>query len=384
MRILMIAPFPYGKASPKGGVEAVTVNLIKEFKDNENIEMIIISIKKEIDKKEVWEYSKNINIYFLPYGIIKSTKVEMLFHGRIKIKQIIKEFAPDIIHIQGNGTILLTTLGIRKENIIVTQHGILKEEFKYQNSLFQKLSLLINIITEKICVKNIINWIFISEYNMHLAQNNLKYISQSKLIYIPINSSFFQTMNSKKTNIRRIIYVGSISKRKGLSDLLRAIQILDNQSIYFHLDVVGGFIEKSYKKEVEKIISNFSPQQQIEFHGWLTQNEINRLMQKVSILVLPSYQETTPGVIAEAMAAGKIVIATTVGGIPEMVDDKKSGFLFEKGNVVELVEILRHLNINYRYIKNISKNAREKAITMFSSKSVANKTYQFYTKVASE
>ena len=191
-------------------------------------------------------------------------------------------------------------------------------------------------------------------------------------------------MNSKKTNIRRIIYVGSISKRKGLSDLLRAIQILDNQSIYFHLDVVGGFIEKSYKKEVEKIISNFSPQQQIEFHGWLTQNEINRLMQKVSILVLPSYQETTPGVIAEAMAAGKIVIATTVGGIPEMVDDKKSGFLFEKGNVVELVEILRHLNINYRYIKNISKNAREKAITMFSSKSVANKTYQFYTKVASE
>ena len=378
MKILMIAPCPYILTDIKGGVEAVTVNLLQGFKEIDDIEMLIVSIRREIQKEEIVAYSNNIQIQYIPFGKIKSTKLEMLFHGRKKVKQIVEDYKPDIIHVQGNGSILMLLTGLDKSNVLITQHAILKEELKHQNTTYGKISHLINVITEKIFARNIQNKIFISNYN--LALNSLTTLKNYELIYNPVNYSFFQ-LDSNDTNSYNILYIGEISKRKGLADLVSVISSLNKKGIHYHLDVVGGVVDQTYKEDIDALVSKNSLQEKIKFHGWQTQNEILEIMNEISILVLPSYQETLPVTIAEAMAAGKIVIATNVGGISEMIEDKVSGFLFEKGNKKQLESLLRMIQDKKQIRKRISLIAKDKAEKMFTPISVAQHTVNFYKKI---
>jgi glycosyltransferase involved in cell wall biosynthesis len=377
----MIAPFPYKEAKIKGGVEAVTVNLLEGFKNISNIEMLVISIQKTVLVEEIIEYSESIKIHYIPYGRIKSTKLEMLFHARIRVKQIANVFKPDIIHIQGNGTILLLTIGLKKENLVITQHGILKEELKYIISLSNRISQLISIKIEKLFESNIKNRIYISDYNKQLSEIKLNKSKNNTIIFNPVSNSFFYNNVSNIKNSNRLLYVGSIIKRKGLIDLLIAIKILKDKNINFHLDVVGDFQDESYKSEIINYTNKYELSKQITYHGWLYSNEIQRLLHKDSIFVLPSYQETLPVVIAEAMASGKVVVATNIAGIPEMVEEGKTGFLFERGNVNELIEILTKLSTIDKKLH--SELSYKRALKMFSADIVAKQTFQFYKDVIS-
>lgn len=375
----MIAPCPFDLSNIKGGVEAVTVNLLKGFESIDNVELYVVSIRKDVKEEEIVNLFNKIRIHYIPFGKIKSTKLEMLFHGRKKVKKIISEYNPDIIHIQGNGTILLLALGLNKDNIIVTQHGILREEFRYQKTLFSKLSHLLNILTENICMKNIHNIIFISKYNKNLFLKSSKQILNSRLIYNPVNENFFEIPEMKKSG-NKLLYVGKFMKRKGLLLLLKAINKLNSDGKYYHLEVVGGVCEKAYKDEVDKFISQHNLNDSITFHDWLSQSKIIELMKKVSILVLPSYQETLPVTIAEAMAARLIVIATDVGGISEMIENNESGFLFEKGNIDQVTNILLSFYENNENIE-VSEKARKRAKEMFSVTSIVEQTYEFYYEI---
>ena len=66
IKILIIAPCPYNLNNIKGGVEAVTVNLLQGFQEIDEIEMLIVSIRKEIQKEEIVKYSNNIQIQYIP------------------------------------------------------------------------------------------------------------------------------------------------------------------------------------------------------------------------------------------------------------------------------------------------------------------------------
>ena len=155
--------------------------------------------------------------------------------------------------------------------------------------------------------------------------------------------------------------------------------IIRKKNIIPTLKVFGGFVEKRYQNEIESYIHDNGLESQVEFFGWRKSDEIINLTADASILVLPSYQETLPVVIAEAMAMGKIVVSTNICGIPEMVKDRESGFLYQKGNISQLTEILFHLatskKINFNEISN---NARNYAIVNFSPNSVAQQTVCFY------
>jgi len=382
MKVLMIASCPYNLDKIKGGVEAVAVNLLHGFKEISDIELYVVSIRKELNSEKVIHFGGNIKIHYIPFWRIKSIKFEMLFHGRRKVKAIVREFQPDIIHVQGNGTILLLTLGLKKCNLVVTEHGILKEELKNQKTIYGKLSFFLNIITEKVCLRNLKNCIFISNYNKALHQEDKFSRVNSRLIYNPVNLLFFNMTEMPKDN-NRLFYIGSISKRKGLLDLVKALNTLKQKNIVYKLDVIGGVIDKPYMNEVQKFITINKLSEQIMFHGWLSQKEIQEIYKNVSIFVLPSYQETLPVAIAEAMAAGRVVVASNVGGVSEMIKHGMSGFLYEKANISQLVDILGKLYSNDELKAKVSVAARSDARKKFMPSSVASQTVEFYKEIKS-
>lgn len=381
IKAIIVALYPMDAEKIKGGVQAVSVNLVKGFVPISEIDLKIFAIDRNIREDCQENISENITIYYNSYGKIKSTKYALLVHLRKKLRQLIQDFNPDVIHIQGNGSQLLLTYNLDRKKIIITQHAILSEELKTQSSLKSKLSFIINMGIESIMMPRIRNHLFISDYNRRLLKRPTSAKDKAALIYNPVNATFFDIeVTSMKVN--RLIYIGSLIKRKGLMDLLKTLKILNYQKVNFHLDIVGGVVEASYAQELDDFIANNSLSESVKLHGWLSQRDIIKLYEQVQILVLPSYQETLPVCISEALAAGRIVVATNVGGIAEMIENGVSGFLYEKGDITALTRILSDLYLNTTAYKLISGQARKRAQQKYEPKNIAQQTLHFYKQVA--
>lgn len=375
MKVLMIGSVPDDLREIKGGVEACVVNLLEGFKSINDIEVILLSFSKKIKERKVVDYSSNIKIFYEPTKFQRFDIINYFFDRTTLIKTIAIH-KPDIIHQQGASPGLLRLLGLPKNKIIVTQHGIMEEEYKLVRGFRRKLKFLFKRYIEKYLFPLFKNIIFISEYNENIFRLKEEPYN-SQIIYNPINSNFFKTGRSER-NIRSMIYVGNISYRKNLKLILQALKTMEQNGIKFKLNIVGDFVDDKYKTEILAYIKEESFGDNISFHGWLNQDKLLKLYNQNSIFVLPSLQETLPISVAEAMAAGVVVVASDVGGVSEMFEDKKSGFLFEKGNLKQLIEILESIHNNKSKITQISKKTISMALKNFEPLTVAKKTFNFY------
>lgn len=163
----------------------------------------------------------------------------------------------------------------------------------------------------------------------------------------------------------KLLYVGRVERLKGIEILIDSIKILiQHRKLNIKLNIVGkdsrngNYLENLKRKVREEKLNDY-----IEFHGHIPFGaELFRFYKKSHIFILPSYSEGRPKAIYEAMANGLGIIATNVGGIPDVINDKINGFLVSPGNVMEISDIIETLYINNELLKKIRKKALEEAI----------------------
>ena len=371
LKLVMIGSLPVDLESVKGGVEAVILNLLSGFNELDEIHVTHLSFNKDITETTIVEISSSIKIIFIPFKL-KYDLPDYFFNAKV-LNEILKEEKPDLIHIQEITPQILRFFSYSKDNIVVTQHGIMKEEIKYAEGL-RKLKCLFKLLVEQLYFPHFKNLVFISSYNKSLFRGK---INNSVKIYNPVNPIFFKEADDIAFN-NSLLYVGVINRRKNLIIVLEAIYALKERNIIFKLHIVGGFKDKEYEKEIKNCIEKYQLSPQITFHGWRKQEEILEIYQYCPIFILPSKQETLPVSIGEAMALGKVVIASDVGAISEMFRDNHSGFLFRKDRVIDIVKILEMLHNNVTMVKAISTNAKNEALNKFHPSLVAKKTLVFY------
>jgi glycosyltransferase involved in cell wall biosynthesis len=147
-----------------------------------------------------------------------------------------------------------------------------------------------------------------------------------------------------------ILYVGSLSRHKGVHVLIAAFKGLNAENIRLH--IVG-----SGKDEVE-FRRLAGSDRRINFHGFVSDEELLQLYQKANVTVIPSiWYDNSPMVIYESLRHGTLVIGSRIGGIPELVEAGYNGFLFEAGNVGELKELLETLTLNQEELKRLEDGA---------------------------
>ncbi len=151
------------------------------------------------------------------------------------------------------------------------------------------------------------------------------------------------------------LYFGRISEEKGLPTLLRAHRILSNR-----LDlIIAG------TGPIEDHLRNTFPQ--ANFYGYTSGAELVRLIADAAFVVVPSeYYENCSMAVLEAMACEKPVIASRIGGLPEQIEHGKTGFLFKKGNVAELVHYMDVLSSNPQFRHQMGRAARHKCKSEYS------------------
>jgi glycosyltransferase involved in cell wall biosynthesis len=133
------------------------------------------------------------------------------------------------------------------------------------------------------------------------------------------------------------LFLGLIHPDKGIFDLLQVLAdhkaALDNKLKLF----IGG---NGQVNRLQEVIEAGGLQGMVEFKGWVTGHEKDNLLQFADVFVLPSYYEGSPVAMLEAMSYGKPVIATTAGGIPEIVESGVNGWLHAPGDQQALLDAL--------------------------------------------
>ena len=182
--------------------------------------------------------------------------------------------------------------------------------------------------------------------------------SAERLIYLPnfLNLTGFTPSYDAGDYL---LYVGRLSKEKGIMTLLKAVEKLD-----VPVKIVGdGPMKAEFMAFIrENKISH------VTFMGYKSGEDLKQLYENAAFLVIPSeWYENAPMTILEAYAYGKPVIGSRIGGIPEMIDHEKTGMLFTMGDAGRLAECIENLWSNKSVCRQMGHAARNKVEREYSS-----------------
>ncbi len=196
-------------------------------------------------------------------------------------------------------------------------------------------------------------------------------IETEKILSISAN----EELNRKYAGQVKISFLGRLFNGKGTADLVSAISEIKNCN--YICFIIGDGPERN---NLENQAKKLGIQDKIIFFGFLDFNNYIKIMKISDIFVNPSYTEGMPTSVSEASLCRNAIIATNVGGTPEIITDGKSGYLIEPKNIPMLKEKLEILIKNKELRKQLGESAFNEVVNKFSW----NKSIKKYTQIFSK
>lgn len=305
---------------------------------------------------------EGIKHFFLPIRLSK-------YISGILLKRIIKKYNIEIIHANSEAAGIVAVKTRQKYNldipIVYTAHGVLPAKVKD----------IINQVDKIIAVSNFSREAAIKE---GFSANKIE------VVYNGVDTDKFKPHEEKRNLLRKkynipqdaftMIIVSRIKnlRNKGHQHLLNVLSEYE-VSKYWHLVVIGkGKGLGSLKQKVKE----HNLQDRVHLLGHKT--DVENYEDMADVVVLPSYFETFGLVLAEGMAMEKPAVAFKVGGVPEVIEDNKTGFVVDYDNDDELVEKLAILAKNPDLCKQMGIQARKKVAKDFANGIMIKKLEEIY------
>jgi spore coat protein SA len=329
-----VYPIPGNKSSSVELVVQNTSNLLQK-----DVDVIIFGIKMK--KQSIFERSGNITFY------------RYEFNTKPYIQQVVEQLQrdkPDIIQIENRPRIVRSIRhAFPNAKIILNLHSVKFISHPYMNeqALINYLNLTDSIMVNSHFLKNYIlnrtncdsEKIFVN----HLGVNTEQFKSKWDLDSRPTKEIIKKELGVSNNKI--LLYVGRLIEIKGVHHILEALPELIKVDPSIRLLIAGSALEKStkhtsyinqLKKQTESIKDH------VVFTSFIPHDRIHTLFQISDLLLVPSEQNEAFGLVnVEGMSTGIPVIATESGGMPEIIDHGKTGFLIDPSNVRE--ELTKHI-----------------------------------------
>lgn len=331
--------------------------------DREKYEIYLVCpsygpMKEEIEKLGVTVY---------PIEMTHDISIKDDLKSFWNLKKLIAKVKPDLVHLHSSKAGVLGKLAsyVNKVPVIYNAHGW---SFSMDVSNFKKyIYILIERFTSKFC-DVIVN---ISNYEYMLAKQ-YKIAPDNKMITIHngIDTNKFDSYNIhlKEDILKELgipnnaLIIGMIARISEQKDPVKFVNIAQRicESIDNAYFVLVGDGEQ--RDKIENIISEYKLNDRIKITGWV--NDVNKYLSIFDIAILTSRWEGFGLVIAEYMAASKPVVASNIGGIPELIVDKYNGDLINlddiDGFVQSILKLSKDEELKNRYIYNSKKILKEK------------------------
>jgi glycosyltransferase involved in cell wall biosynthesis len=391
MKICMLAPeFP----PVWGGVGTYTFELTRHLPKNVEIHVVTpkrqsFGMQKMSRNSELIEnIGDNVHIHYV--SVAKGSfmyNAEFQYACLKQVPKIIKEEKIDVIHShQAHMPDLLLMFRKLNANIVTTVHTTIKFQRTATTASHRNLSELENSeratyylypflrIAEELYVKRKRNYITPSFYMAKWLKKNFSIATNVDVIpncvdvsddHSSSETELLETLIPKGSRGKRIIlYSGRLLAMKGVDDLVTAIpkisKLIGKNELLFIFAGPGDYSRYRLKLDKLNVKSDYL------FTGSLPRDNLIKLIRKSELAVLPSYNENCPYAILESMACGTPVVASNVGGIPEIITNEVDGLLVEPGHPDILAKAIAMLLSDKSFRNILGQQAKSKIANNFS------------------
>jgi glycosyltransferase involved in cell wall biosynthesis len=204
------------------------------------------------------------------------------------------------------------------------------------------------------------------------------------VIYNPIDVSRFYQADPHKTVPGRILFIGTVTEKKGIRQLTEAMPAIREAVPGATLYVAGRDRLLADGRSYIDYLKQFIPEEiksSIIFAGPVSYNEIPQLIEQAEVCVFPSHMETFGLVAIEAMCMGKPVVFTRKGPGPEIITDGITGLLCDPTDPSDIAEKTIRILKNRDLGLALGKNARDEVLLRFSSETLIKQNVHFYNEL---
>ena len=318
-----------------GGIEILSAKLICALRERGH-ELVVATRQDSPDLPSEAEY-QGIPIYRYPFPGWAFThgKLDALVETRRQVMRLIRDFQPHLVHLNSFGPSFLMYHMTLMENTVpllatlhTTPKSILSKQSYDEDSLFKRT----------LCNAS---WVSsVSEAVLNQARELVPaIIPRSCVIYNGIKTPALRPSRLSFQS-PRLLVLGRLIRDKGVDLAISAFAAIADRFPELRMVIGGDGPERS---SLEVHAASMGVADRIEFLGWVSPEKVPPLLNSATIVVMPSHREGLPSVALEAALMARPVVATHVGGVPEVVTDRKTGLLVPPGNELALAIALRHL-----------------------------------------
>ncbi|NQS89636.1 glycosyltransferase family 4 protein [Patescibacteria group bacterium] len=361
--VLLITP-----CNSIGGEELSTLSLVKELKRRGYNVYILLGSNKMLEEFKDSATEVVVN------PVVGSRNIRGVIQGAFLIRKLLKKYHIQIVHSQ---SVIPTIMGYlaakgnanKKVKVILHERGI--KHYK----LVKRLNFIANFIIAN------------SKYEMEkliktgFPSKKLTFIHNCYNLPYPKKSEKDRALLAEfhiQDNDFVVGAVGRLVPQKGFEYLLEAAKTVLKKIPNTKFILVGG-------GELESKLKNFSRTLKIDKNVIFTgpRRDMDKIYSIINIFTLPSLWEPFGNVSLEAMTFGKPVIASEVGGIPEVVEDGVTGILIPPKDSVKLAEVIIYLLKNPEVAKKMREAGRKRVQKYFTPERVGDEVEKVYEHLVS-
>lgn len=348
LKVVHVSPTYFGDLI--GGGERYPWELVKALSKYVNVTLIVFGSDRHTEKiSETLTVEKYPAVTSPPPLFTKTNPFPLTLSFLSEINKA------DLVHLHQFNTLISNLMIVyarhKHKFICVTDHG----------GGYFKLSKLFPIIGKSVDL-----YMLVSHFSY---KKFARYKDDYHVIYGGVDTTKFRPLNVEKEN--KVLFVGKILQVKGINNLIKAVQKLDTK-----LYVDAKLLDKNYLK----LLMNLDRGKAI-FNFNATDKELIDDYNSALVTVLPSVSDILGLVILESMACGTPVICTNAGGMPEIVDNGKNGFIVPPNDPKSLEEKIRYFLNNPEESKRMGDNARKKILEDFTWDAVAKRCLKGYNEL---
>lgn len=319
-----------------------------------------LSLDKAFSLTAVLNTNSKLESYFkdkVEYEVIDKKSNIFMFGSAKKLAQIIDEKDIDLIHLHWTKDIpfvvLAKLLSKKKPKIVQSRHMTMtryKDDF-YHNFLYKNIDLILA-VTEQV-----------KEQLLEFIPSKVR--PKLEVLYVGSDELREQesfTLQSRGFNIGM---VGRINRDKGQYLLIEAVSLLRKKGLDVYAHIVGNPMKESYLKELQEKVQELNLEDRVFFLGFVKNPQA--FYKACDVVVLASKRETFGLVLVEAMKAGVSIIGSNSGGVVEIIEDKKSGLLFESQNAQSLADAIELLYHDEALRNSLAKEGQKRSNEQFSN-----------------
>ncbi|MFT4713608.1 MAG: glycosyltransferase involved in cell wall biosynthesis, partial [Candidatus Azotimanducaceae bacterium] len=311
MKVVLVSRFPPNIDQPRGGVETATVGLAKALLQNGVTDLHVVTLEKAIINTSV-EVHEGITVHRLLRSSFPMILDVLIGPTTNRLHQYLKTLNPTVVHYHETWGFSAPNCGFPA---VFTVHGFDSLNLPTENAPFWRIRSALWNVAESIGLRKQKFIISIAPY----VHDTIRAKTNAKIIDIWNSLSPVAYTIKRKEVQNTLLFLGWLNPRKNPHVIVEATASLIEKFPDIIVRLCGEASDPQYLTKITATISKLGLEKSVELPGRLNQSTVREELQSAALLVLPSFQENAPMVIAEAMAAGIPIVASNLCGIPDMV-----------------------------------------------------------------